>query len=221
MPIHGKTLLEIWVALLESGGIERALINTHHLANKVQAVAKDFDSQYRIHLDTVEEPLLLGSAGTLVANTDFIPQGEDFVVAYADNLTDLALRPMIDYHKARPINTVLTMALFRTEHPEACGIATLDEAQRITDFAEKPDHPQGNLANAGIYVASHDLLAICKNLKKDSTEAPFDLGHHVLPHLAGRMAGYPIDSYLRDIGTAKAYHLALAEWPLRERRHHA
>ena len=64
-------------------------------------------------------------------------------------------------------------------------------------------------------------VCVCKNLENDSTEAPFDLGHHVLPHLAGRMAGYPIGSYLRDIGTAKAYHLALAEWPLRERRHHA
>lgn len=220
MPIHGKTLLEIWVALLERGGIEHALINTHHLSRQVETAVRDLDRRYRLHLDTVGEPQLLGSAGTLAANADFIPQGEDFIVAYADNLTDLALQPMIAFHKERPINTVLTMALFRTKHPEACGIAAMDEARRITEFVEKPDRPKSNLANAGLYIASYDFLSICKKLEKDSTQSPFDLGHHVLPHLVGRMAGYPMDSYLRDIGTVEAYHLALAEWPLRERMNH-
>lgn len=214
MPIHGKTLLEIWVAHLERGGIERALINTHHLAHQVEAAVKDLDRRFHVHLDTIEETQLLGSAGTLLENANYIPQGEDFLIAYTDNLTDLELQPMITFHKEHTIDTVLTMCLFHTRYPEACGIATMDEAQRITDFVEKPERPKGNLANAGVYVASYDLLSICKELNNDSTGGPYDLGYHVLPHLVGRMAGYPMDGYLRDIGTVEDYRQALAEWPL-------
>ena len=41
-----------------------------------------------------------------------------------------------------------------------------------------------------------------------------DFGIHVLPELSGKMFGYEIKSYLRDIGTSKSYHEALEEWPL-------
>jgi mannose-1-phosphate guanylyltransferase len=217
MPIHGKTLLEIWIALLDRGGIQHVLINTHYLAHQVEAHVKDLDRRYRLHLQTIWEPSLLGSAGTLVANADFIPLGEDFVIAYADNLTDMAIQPMIAFHRERPVNTLLTMALFHTKNPEACGIATMDDLQRITDFVEKPDCPKGDLANAGVYVASYDTLAVCKALAEGIEQELFDLGHHVLPQLVGRMAGYPMTSYLRDIGTVEAYRLALTEWPYQER----
>ena len=36
MPIHGKTLLEIWLDLFEKYGISDVLINTHHHSAKVE-----------------------------------------------------------------------------------------------------------------------------------------------------------------------------------------
>ena len=36
VPIHGKPLLEYWLDLLLSAGIDRILINTHYLAEAVR-----------------------------------------------------------------------------------------------------------------------------------------------------------------------------------------
>jgi mannose-1-phosphate guanylyltransferase len=41
------------------------------------------------------------------------------------------------------------MGLFRTDSPETCGIAEVNENSLIIGFEEKPKKPQSNLANAG------------------------------------------------------------------------
>ena len=47
---------------------------------------------------TVYEPELLGSAGTLAANRQWVDGEEFFLACYADNLTDFDLRSLIDAH---------------------------------------------------------------------------------------------------------------------------
>jgi len=42
---------------------------------------------------------------------------------------------------------------------------------------------------------------------------PADIGYHVLPTLAGRMAAYRISSFLLDIGTLETYNAAQVAWP--------
>ena len=44
-------------------------------------------------------------------------------------------------------------------------------------------------------------------------EVPLDLGFDVLPRLTGKMFGFMLNGYLKDIGTPEAYRVALAEWP--------
>ena len=102
------------------------------------------------------------------------------------------------------------MGLFRAPDPRACGIARLDQGRWIIEFSEKPEMPESNLANAGIYVASP---AVFDYFPEEGAGRPLDLGHHVLPRLVGRMIGYEIKEYLRDIGTCDAYQAALDEWP--------
>ena len=214
MPIHGKPLLEIWIELLKRHGVDKVLINTHHLADQVEKAVARLRVDQALDILTVNEPELLGSAGTLLANADFIDPGEDFLVAYADNLTDVNLSAMIDFHGTQKAGGhVLTMGLFRTTTPEACGIATVDAAQTVIRFKEKPEKPESNLANAGIYVATYSVLETCRAVRQTSGPGILDVGFHVLPALAGRMGGYEIKETLIDIGTVAAYEQALEIWP--------
>ena len=214
MPVHGKPLLAIWIDLLAAHGIHRVLINTHHLASQVETAVAGMTDRTGVTIETVHEPTLLGSAGTLLANRDFIPEGADFLIAYADNLTSANLTAMIRAHAGfRPRGALLTMGLFRSSTPEACGIATLDAGSRVTAFEEKPTHPSGNLANAGIYVATHGFLDFVAKIRERGHTGPFDLGHHVLPHLTGRMFGFELTGYLKDIGTVAAYREVQHDWP--------
>jgi mannose-1-phosphate guanylyltransferase len=205
VPIQGRPLLEWWLILLKRHGITEVLINTHYLAEQVQTYIAQYNAQGSgLTLTEFYEPTLLGSGGTVWANRDFVQNEREFLICYADNLTNLDLTSLLAAHRSG--NQVLTMALFRAEHPEQCGIAILDESGKIVSFIEKPSSPKSNLANAGIYIAGQ---AVFDYFPKSSF---LDLGKDVLPRLVGRMTGWETKDYLLDIGTPENYKKAQWEW---------
>lgn len=203
LPIGGRPLLNIWLEFCEKLGVREVLINTHHLAEKVHEWAGLQRSRVKIHL--FHEETLLGSAGTIGANRAFVNGVTDFYVFYADNLVRTDLAPLDTLH-ARS-GGVLTLGLFRTPRPRECGVVRLDSSGKILSFEEKPANPQSDLAFAGLLVARNSLFDFIPK------GAFADLGKDVLPALAGRMFGCPLDGYLLDIGTAANYAKALREWP--------
>jgi mannose-1-phosphate guanylyltransferase len=213
MPINGRPLLAIWLELLAQHGIDHVLINTHHHARQVIQFIKEIKDAYPLDITLVHEKMLLGSGGTLSANRRFVENSGDFVIAYADNLTAVNLTAMVRFHRRlTPNGCVLTMGLMHSPNPTACGIAVVDHTNKIIKFSEKPAHPESNLANAGIFIASQKFFACMPNHSMVSNSHPYDLGFHLLPTLAGKMYGYRILEYIKDIGTVKSYHQALTEW---------
>jgi len=210
--IHGTPLLGWWLKLLELHGVKHVLINTHHLADKVEAYLNTVRPQTSLEIITIYEPVLLGSAGTLLTNRSFISPSEDFFIAYADILTVANLTKMKNAHqKFKEKGALLTMGLFHTPHPSSCGIVTLDNSQRITAFTEKPKNPASNLANAGIYIANS---AIFEHLPPTlPSEKVLDIGFDLLPFLVNQMYGFHIEEYLKDIGHLDAYIEALNTFP--------
>lgn len=205
VPINGHPMLDWWAKLFVESGVTEVLINTHYLADKVHAYIEDYNSKNTglRFIETYEEKLI-GSGGTVYSNRDFVKGEEDFLICYADNLTDIHLKELMAYHKEK--KAVLTMALFHTNVPKQCGIAALNNDGLITEFVEKPENPASNLANAGIYVASQDVF-------KEFPDAEFsDIGKDVLPKLTGRMYGWEIPQYLIDIGTHANYEKAQNDW---------
>jgi mannose-1-phosphate guanylyltransferase len=199
VPICGKPLLEYWFDLFEIYGIDEILINTSHLAETVKEYIKDHSRDLNIKL--VHEETLLGSGGTIKKNRDFVKGEKSFFVFYADNLTNINLQNMIEFHRENQKD--VTMALFRVPNPRECGIVEIDDNSSILSFSEKPDDPVSNLAFAGIMLSGPGLLDLFPD--KDV----FDLGHDVLPRVVGNASGYIMDDYLLDIGTPEK--LAMAE----------
>lgn len=207
IPINGEPLLEIWLRLLKGYGVKEVLINMHCRAPQVEEFLSKDDSGLRIK--AVYEDKLLGSAGTVLANKDFFAGEEAFFIIYADNLTDMDLTKMAQFHRSRNKEGLLTMGLHRTDNPGACGIAVLDDHGLITSFIEKPGNPESNLANAGVYVAGQGVFDYIPSGKELA-----DFGFDVFPALVGRMYGYEIEEYLLDIGTPENYKRAESEWRL-------
>jgi mannose-1-phosphate guanylyltransferase len=149
-------------------------------------------------VETLYEPELLGSAGTISRAWDYVKDEESFFIAYADNFAQVDLKRLLAFHQVKQ-NPVLTLVAYETAEPQRCGIVELDHDQRVISFEEKPAHPKSNFANSGIHVASrelHDYLP---------ATVPADLGFHVLPRLVGRMFGYVTDEFIQDIGSPAAY----------------
>lgn len=201
VPVNGRPLLSYWMTLLDRHGFDEVLINVHHLPEAVAAYAATVS---RPRLTLFHEPVLLGSAGTVRENRAWVADGQPFLVAYADDLTNADLTALMQVHERhRPL---LTMGLFRTPEPTRCGIAELDgpdDDAPIVGFEEKPAQPKSNLANAGLYVTDARLIDRIPG-------GTADFGHHVLPGLVGRMRGHLLRGELIDVGTWPSYERAQA-----------
>jgi mannose-1-phosphate guanylyltransferase len=203
VPINGKPLLQIWLDLLGRHGVKEVLVNTHHLPERVIQFTSSLSSR-KPKLWLTYEASLLGSAGTLAENWDFIKDEESFLVCYADNLTDINLEHLIQFHESH--HGVLTMALFHSEKPTECGIAQLDNGRQILSFEEKPTHPKSSLANAGIYIMRRTIRSRITNKR------PADIGFDLLPACLGDTFGWLCEGTLIDIGTPQAYASAQDIW---------
>lgn len=203
--INRHPMLDWWAKLLEEAGVDEILVNTHYLHEQVHDYIEHFNgSGKKIKFKEFYEPKLMGSGGTVKANSAFVEKEEEFLICYADNICNVKLQKMLAYHKAK--KSIFTMALFRTAHPKDCGIASVNEEGRILNFTEKPEHPNGNLANAGIYIASQKIFPLFPDKEF------IDFGKDMLPLLAGKMYGWEIKDYLLDIGTMENYERARREW---------
>jgi mannose-1-phosphate guanylyltransferase len=204
--VGGKCLLDIWLDLLLTDAVERVLINTHHLADKVKEHVAA--SPWRERVELVYEPELLGTGGTILANEAFF-QGHSFLVAHADNLTWFDAGAFIARHAQRPPTTKITMMTFRTETPQSCGIIELNDAGIVVGFHEKVANPPGNLANGAVYILEPDVIAYMRSLNKPVV----DVSTEVLPRFLGRIVTYENGVYLRDIGTPESLAKANVEYP--------
>jgi mannose-1-phosphate guanylyltransferase len=214
VPIAGKPLLLTWIELLEKWDIREVLINTHHFAGQVNTFIDRISNQTKVNITLSHEKTLLGSGGTVFANKQFVDGETDFLIAYADNLTNLNIQNMIHHHmEYKKKGCKLTMGLIRVPNPSACGIAEVNARGKITSFVEKPDHPSDNLANAGIYIASEEIFNFFPKPDEYDEKEVLDFGFHILPRMTDHMYGYEIKEYLRDIGTIESYDRANKEWP--------
>ena len=205
VPIAGKPLINWWFESMQKAGVTEVLINLHHLPDLVMAHVNALDTPIKVEFSY--EPVLLGSAGTLRANKNFVQDQKAFFIIYADNLTNTSLSNLYDFHVSQPQD--FTMALFETNNPSGCGIVSLNEHFTVTHFEEKPANPVSNLANAGLYVASPKIISLI-----DPAKTPADIGFDLLPLLVGKMSGYKINDYLIDIGTHNNLEKARQDWPL-------
>ena len=208
VPIHGRPLLDYWCELLIDAGVERILINTHWLADKVRDYVAT--SRWQDRIDLVHEDELLGTGGTVWTNRAFF-QGRDFLLAHADNLTDFDANALLAAHASRPSHCAMTMLAFRTDDPQSCGILELDSQNVVQAFHEKVQNPPGNLANGAVYVFSPELVARLADFP-----GPFiDLSTEVIPGFVGRILSVETDGYHRDIGNLESLRRAEIEFKAR------
>jgi mannose-1-phosphate guanylyltransferase len=201
VPILCKPLLEIWVEKLHQANIKEILINTHYMKNVVEDYFHSHPHQSLITLSYEKE--LLGTAGSLVRNIDFMT-GDDCLVMHADNYSDLNLSDLLDAHTKRPENCPITMLTFRADNPSECGIVRVNEFGVVTEFYEKVDNPPGNLANGAVYIFSKEFL---ENFTKKYSGA-CDISLDILPSLMGNIYSYETKAVFLDIGKMENYLLA-------------
>ena len=193
-PINGKPLLDIWCESLTKAGVTRLLVNLHYMSEYVQRHISE--SQFASQIETVYEPQLLGTAGTLVANLDFFC-GDDGIVLHDDNYCEADIADIIAAHATRPAICDLTMLAFRTSSPDSCGILEVDKDNILKRMHEKSLSFNGNLANGAFYVLSSKLIGELND--------EIDFSRDVIPKCYGRTLVVETSKKFVDIGTPASY----------------
>lgn len=202
LPVGGRPLLGIWLDAFAAAGVDEVLVNLHHRPEVVQAYLATRTGPPAVR--TFSEPELLGSAGTLAANRQWVGDDDFFLACNADNLTDFRLETLIGAQRASGADA--TLGVFHSDNPSAGGVVETDADGIVTAFTEKPQQPVSDLVNAGIYAFRPGVLDEIKG------EPPMDIGYDLLPRLVGRARVVPVEGYFRDIGTPEAYRRAQEDW---------
>jgi len=192
--------------MLFVAGVELALVNLHYLADQVREYVSTRPDSDRIVL--VEEPELLGTAGTVKQNHGFFNDAAGLVI-HADNFCLADLKSFILAHDARPEGAELTMMTFVSDDPSSCGIVEMDEAGVVHGFHEKVENPPGNIANGAIYIFEPTVLEF---IVSSTCGEMIDVSTDVLPHYLGRIFAVPADGALVDIGTPENLAKAQSIW---------
>lgn len=203
--IDGRPLMDYWLDPLFEAGIERALVNTHWLADAVRAYVAA--SPHRERLDLAHEDELLGTGGTVLANRAYFGR-DSFLVIHADNLVDFGVLRFLEAHARRPVGCAITMLTFRTDDPRSCGILELDAQNRVLRMHEKVADPPGNLANGAVYIFEPEVIDLIASYGRPFVDVSID----VLPRFFGRILAVETDGYHRDIGNIESLHRARSEY---------
>jgi len=204
VPICGVPMLKIWLEVCRKIGVSEVMLNLHSHAGVVRNWLENDDGN-GIKVLVSEELRLLGSAGTVASNRDWVSSDSCFWIFYADVLTNANLAAMLEFHNSR--RPAATLGLYQVPDPSRCGIVAFDEHRVVREFVEKPVRPTGSWAFSGVMIGTPELL------DHIPPRIPVDLGFDVLPSLVGQMLAYPIDDFLIDVGTPENYRAAQTTWP--------
>ena len=196
--IGNKPILEYWIEKLENISVDQIIVNTHYLSHKVDLFLEK-QNRKNIKILNFYEDKLLGTAGTLIANYEFFSESLGILI-HADNFTKMDLKELIDAHKNRPKNCLLTMLTFNTSNPQSCGIVEVDSNNVVQKFYEKHANPPSNIANGAVYLFDQDFL---KWLTTNYPQAT-DFSLHVIPHLLGKIYTFHTNMTYIDIGTKES-----------------
>lgn len=204
--VGGEPILGWWIKHLEAINCDRVIINTHYKSEKVSHYIKQRDGM-DMHIEERYEPVLLGTAGSMLKYRKFFDKSI-VIVAHADNATDIDLNELIEAHKRRPKQCLLTMLTFTCSEPERCGIVETDADGIVRGFYEKVKNPPGNRANGAVYVFEEELFDIMEEEKPHL----YDFSTQVLPQLIGKIYTWHTDQHFIDIGTPKSLDEARQIW---------
>jgi glucose-1-phosphate adenylyltransferase len=195
----------------------------------------------------VGEQWYQGTADAVYQNLYSIVREEPryVVVLAGDHVYKMDYMKMLRFHQEKDATVTLAAIEVPIEDGRRFGIVAIDEAERVTGFAEKPHNPPAMpgqphlaLASMGIYVFNSDVLVSALDADAADPASQHDFGKNIIPSLipTGRMFAYPFydenkkaAKYWRDIGTLDAYFEANMdlcqvnpefnmydpEWPLR------
>jgi len=201
IPVLGQPLFRFGVAALKRAGVSAMGINSHHLAEAMEAVASAECARAGLGLEVSREPIIQGTAGGIRGMRRFL-QDDHFLVLNGDVLFPLDLGDLVQAH--RQSGALATMVLMPMPAGGRYGSVEADDSGRVRRIAGRG--PGAGSLRPWHFTGVHVMSPAVFDFMAGS--GPEDINAEVYPRILER--GLPIRaeivrSYWSDLGTPAQY----------------
>jgi len=205
LPVGKIPIITYLVDLYLKNGVDDIKINIQraHLEDFYKWKATYFP---RDKIELVLEPKPSGTFTPLVKKVSQKWFSEPIVVSNGDELKELNLKEMIDWHQQK--KALVTVGLVKVKNPQVYGVAKMNGDQ-IVEFIEKPKKPPSSYINSGLYIMNPEIRKYFpQNAKFAMVETD------LFPQLAkeGKLFGYKWEGKWFDCGNFERWEMAIKHW---------
>ncbi|WP_242346012.1 nucleotidyltransferase family protein [Anaeromyxobacter terrae] len=203
VPVCGVPLVRWSLALLAGAGVRRAVVNVHHLPERMAAAAEDAARALGLALSVSREPVIAGTGGALREARPHLEGAEAILLVNGDVLFDVDLAGALADHRAS--GALATMVLLPMPAGASYAAVETDGEGAVRRIAGAFGPGGAGLSPwhfSGVHVLSPGLV-------DRVPAAPFecDINRHVYPPLmaSGAVRGRVVAGYWNDLGTPARY----------------
>lgn len=149
LPLYNRPVIDYALGTIRRAGINDITIISNQFVGQIASHVGQGLPGERIHYVIEEEPLGVAHALNLAR-----PYNENarLMVYFSDNITTVEFGQYVAQFSAADTAPGCLLIAREESHPEAFGVAVMDEYGAISDIVEKPANPPSNLAIGGIYL---------------------------------------------------------------------
>jgi len=149
LPLYERPIIDYALGTIRRGHIQQiTIISNEHIGQIANHVGQGLEGE-QIHYVLEEEPKGVAEALTLARSYN---QNCRLLIYFSDNITTVEFGDIIqNFSDSKEAPGCLLLAR-EEEHPQAFGVAVLNDEGEIVDVLEKPEDPPSNLAIGGIYL---------------------------------------------------------------------
>lgn len=200
-PVANRPVLHHILRLLQCHGFDEVVLNLHHLPDVITSYLGD-GSALGVDVRYSPEPELLGTAGGVKKNEDFLGTGT-FLIMSGDALTDIDLTGLLAAHRRH--GSIATLAVKEVSDPSLFGVVVTDDDDRVLGFQEKPsrEEARSHLCNCGIYVFEPEIFSLIPAGQFD------DFGSRLFPDMLKQgipFHAHSFNGYWSDVGNLGEFY---------------
>jgi len=203
--INNKPILEYLILLCKKHGINEIFVSTSYMSEVIKNYFGDGSKwDVKIKYSVEKEDELPGTAGAIKKFRQFLD--ETFFVIYGDNITNLNLTKMLDFHHSKKgLGTIFVYREPLVDEKSTPAIVAVDSSSQIFDLIERPIAsdkerlekitPDQKYMNSGIYVLEPRIFNFIP-------KKPSDFMVDIFPESmkSKKLFAFRDNPYIREVG---------------------
>ena len=177
LTVRDKTILDWLIDDIDTLNAvdEYVVISNHKFAPHFEAWAKENTKKITVVDDgTSTNETRLGAVKDIQFAIEKLHLDDDMLVIAGDNLLDFSLTKFIQYAKTKQTTCIMRYFESSEKKLQKCGVAEVDETDKIIRLTEKPAEPKSNWACPPFYYyKKEDVQLVAKGIEAGcGTDAP-------------------------------------------------